>query len=42
MSDLDSVVDFSVTVNADLARTLESELRQALEELWLQREITIT
>lgn len=41
-SDLRLGVDFSVTVNADVARSLESELRQALEDLGLQSEITVS
>ena len=40
-ADLRIGVDFSVAISADLARTLESDLRQILEDLNLQNKIKI-
>ena len=40
-SDLKIGVDFSVTVNAESARGLESDLRQILEDLGLKGKINI-
>ncbi len=40
-SDLKIGVDFSVTVNAESARSIESDLRQILEDLGLSRKIQI-
>jgi hypothetical protein len=40
-SDLKIGVDFSVTVNADAARSIESDLRQILEDLGLGNKIEI-
>ena len=40
-SDLKIDVDFSVTINADSARSIESELRQALDDLGLSGKIKI-
>jgi hypothetical protein len=40
-SDLKIGVDFSVTVNAESARSVESDLRQILEDLGLKGKISI-
>ncbi|HKZ40325.1 MAG TPA: hypothetical protein VJ044_05145, partial [Candidatus Hodarchaeales archaeon] len=40
-SDLKIGVDFSVTINAESARNVESELRQTLEDLGLNTKIRI-
>jgi len=40
-SNLSLGIDFSVNVNSELARSMESELRQALEDLGLASQIRI-